>query len=102
MATGTPPKLFIADLRPSKLGTVEATVSQLEAVREITKRDGTAQKVRNGRLKDDTGEITLVLWGEEVALVNEGDRVRITEGWVKEYQGRPQISLGRVGKLEKL
>jgi ssDNA-binding replication factor A large subunit len=102
MSTGAPPKAFIADLRPSRLGTVEATVSQLEPVREITRRDGSPQKVRNGRLKDDTGEITFVLWGDEVNLVNEGDRVRIVEGWVKDYQGRPQISLGRVGKLEKL
>lgn len=58
--------------------------------------------MRNGRLKDETGEITLVLWANEVELVEAGDRVRIVEGWVKDYQGRPQISLGRVGKLEKL
>ena len=63
---------------------------------------GPEKKVRNGKVKDASGEIALVLWGSEVELVVEGDKVRIVEGWVKDYQGKPQISLGRSGKLEKL
>jgi ssDNA-binding replication factor A large subunit len=102
MPASAPPKTFLSDLRPSRAATIEATVSQLEPVREITQRDGVKKKVRNGRLKDGTGEISLVLWGDEVDLVAEGDHVRIVEGWVKDYQGRPQISLGRTGRLEKL
>jgi hypothetical protein len=102
MAASKPPATFISDLRPSRMATFEATVALLEEIREIETRDGTRKKVRNGRLKDGTGEIVFVLWGSEVELVQEGDRVRITEGWVKDYQGRPQISLGRSGKLEKL
>ncbi len=102
MTTGKPPATFISDLRPSRVATIEATVIQLEPAREITTRDGGKTRVRNGRLKDGTGEITLVLWGNEVDAVEQGERVRITEGWVKDYQGRPQISLGRLGKLEKL
>lgn len=102
MSTGKPPATFISDLRPSRVATIEATVSELEAPREITTRDGGRKRVRNGRLKDATGEISLVLWGSEVDLVALGDRVRITEGWVSDYRGRPQLSLGRTGKLEKL
>lgn len=102
MPESKPPATFISDLRPSRVATIEATVSQLDAVREFETRDGRTTSVRNARLKDPTGEIALVLWGSEVELVNLGDRVRITEGWVKDYQGRPQISLGRTGKLEKL
>lgn len=77
-------------------------MSQLDAIREVETREGGTKRVCNGRLKDGTGEIAFVLWGSEVELVEQGDRVRITEGWVKDYQGRPQISLGRMGKLEKL
>jgi ssDNA-binding replication factor A large subunit len=99
---GQPAKTFISDLRPSRVATIEATVMQLEPTREVQTRDGNTTKVRNGRLKDGTGEIALVLWGADVDAVREGDRVKITEGWVKDYQGRPQISLGRSGKLAKL
>lgn len=102
MATSKPPATFISDLRPSRVATIEATVAELSPSREVPTRRGDTTRVRNGKLKDHTGEITLVLWGSEVDLVGVGDRVRITEGWVKDYQGRPQISLGRTGKLEKL
>jgi hypothetical protein len=97
-----PPKTFISDLRPGRLATIEATVTKLEPVREVEQRLGGRKKVRDGVLKDGTGEISLGLWGKEVELAVEGDRVRIVEGWVKDYQGRPQISLGRTGRLEKL
>ena len=102
MPTSKPPSTFISDLQPSRVATIEATVVQLDEPREVPKREGGTTKVRNARLKDGTGEIALVLWGAEVDLVQQGDKVRITEGWVKDYQGRPQIGLGRTGKLEKL
>lgn len=101
MATGVPPKMFISDLRPGRVATFEATVVKLEPVREVAQRDGRPKKVRNGLLKDGTGEIAFVLWGDEVELVAEGETVRIIEGWVKDYKGRPQVSLGRTGKVEK-
>jgi replication factor A1 len=102
MPEGAPPKLFISDLRPDRMATIEATVSKLEPVREFEQRTGGSKKVRNGTLKDGTAEIALVLWGDEVDLVSEGEKVRIVEGWVRDYKGRPQISLGKVGKLEKI
>ncbi|HEV8050080.1 MAG TPA: SOSS complex subunit B family protein [Thermoplasmata archaeon] len=102
MPESAPPATFITDLRPSRMATLEGTVVGLEPTREIDTRDGGKKKVRNGRLKDATGEISLVLWGSEVELVAEGDRIRLIEAWVSDYRGRPQISLGRTGKLEKL
>lgn len=102
MTGGQPPATYISDLRPSRVATVEGTIARLEAVRDVATRDGARKKVRNATLKDATGEISLVLWGSEVELVREGDRVRIVEGWVSDYRGRPQISLGRTGRLETL
>ena len=102
MRESNPPATFISDLRPSRVATIEATVSELQPARDIETRGERKTRVRNGRLKDQTGEITFILWGAEVDLVERGDRVRIVEGWVKDYQGRPQLSLGRTGKLEKL
>lgn len=101
MPESKPPATYITDLKPSRVATIEATVVALEPVREIATRDGGRKKVRNGRLKDATGEIALVLWGSEVDLVAEGDRIAIVDGWVSDYRGRPQLSLGRSGKLEK-
>jgi len=101
MPESKPPATYIADLRPSRVATIEATVASLEPTREIATRDGGTKKVRNGKLKDATGEISLVLWGTEVDLVSAGDHIAIVEGWVSEYRGQPQVSLGRTGKIER-
>jgi len=101
MAASAPPRTYISDLRPGRLATFDTTIAKLEPVREIDQRTGGTKKARNGILQDGTGEISLVLWGDEVAMVAEGDKIRIVEGWVKDYKGRPQISLGRTGRIEK-
>jgi len=101
VSTGIPPKTFISDLRPGRVATFDATVAKLEPIREVEQRSGGTKRVRNGILKDSTAEIALVLWGNEVELVAEGDSVRIVEGWVKDYKGRPQVSLGTTGRLLK-
>ncbi len=77
-------------------------MTRLDAIREVRTRDGKPQRVRNGRLHDPTGEIELVLWGDDVETVKEGDRVRVVEGWVADYRGRPQVSAGRSGRIERL
>ena len=102
MPESRPPATFVTDLKPNRLATLEGTVVSLEPIREVAIPGGAQKRVRTGRLKDATGEIALTLWGEEVEWVQEGDRVRIQEGWVKDYKGRPQLSLGRLGKLTKL
>ena len=101
MSTSAPPRTFISDLRPGRVATIEVTVAKLEPVRQVEQRSGGTKKVRNGVLRDGTGEIALVLWDAEVDLVAEGDKVRIVEGWVKDYKGRPEVSLGRTGRVEK-
>ena len=102
MTESKPPATYISDLKPSHVATVEGTVSDLEPVREVEVRDRGLRKVRNGKLADRTGEIALVLWGTEVDLVGPGDRIRVIEGWVSNRRGRPQISLGITGRIEKL
>jgi ssDNA-binding replication factor A large subunit len=93
---------YISDLRPSRLATIDAVVLRLEPVREVETREGVRRKVRDGLIKDPTGEIALVLWGSEVDLVSVGERIRLVDAWVSERRGRPQISLGRSGKLQKV
>ncbi len=102
MPESKPPATYISDLRPSRVATVEGTVAELEPVRQVEVRDRGLRAVRNGKLADRTGEIALVLWGTEVELVAVGDRVRIVDGWVSDRRGRPQISLGRTGRIETL
>ena len=50
--------------------------------------------------QDSSGKVKLTLWNEDVDKVNVGDKVKLTEGYVGEYQGEMQLSTGRGGKLE--
>ena len=102
MSADAPPKTFISDLRPGRYATIEAEVVRLEPTRQVELRLGGTKQVRNGTLRDGTGEISLVLWGEEIELAAEGDKIRLVDVRVKDYRGKPEITLGRRGRLEKL
>lgn len=59
--------------------------------------------VCNAAVKDESGEeVSLTLWNDEYKLINDGDKIKITNGWVNEYKGKLQISAGRQGKIEVL
>ncbi|MFT4303111.1 MAG: OB-fold nucleic acid binding domain-containing protein [Candidatus Woesearchaeota archaeon] len=78
---------------------IEAKVSEKGDVRTFEKF-GKQGKVCNAKIKDDTGEITLSLWNEQVDNVNVGDIVKIGNGYVSEYKGQMQLSTGKFGTLE--
>lgn len=90
----------IKDLQP-KQGNVDITLEIVNKgdVREFEKF-GKTGKVCSATAKDTSGEIKLSLWNEQVEQVNEGDTVKITNGYVNEYQGEKQLTTGRMGKLE--
>ena len=44
MPESQPPATFISDLRPSRVATIEATVSELQPAREIETRGGRKTK----------------------------------------------------------
>jgi replication factor A1 len=57
--------------------------------------------VCNAAAKDESGEeISLTLWNDQVKEVEEGQTVKITNGWTSEFQGQLQISTGKMGTLE--
>ena len=59
--------------------------------------------VCNAAVKDESGEeVSLTLWNDEYKLINDGDKIKITNGWANEYKGKIQISAGRQGKIEVL
>ncbi len=92
----------ISELKP-KQGKIdiEVEVIEKESVKEFSKF-GSVGKVCNAKVKDDSGEIKMTLWNDDVDKVEVGDKIRITNGYVGEYQGELQLSTGKFGKLEKI
>ena len=80
---------------------VEGTLSEVGETKVFSKF-GRELKVSNAILKDDSGNIKLTLWNEDVTKFKEGDVVKITNGYVNEFQGEPQLTAGKFGKMEKV
>ena len=91
----------IIDVKPGAANVVvEGIVVEKDAPREVVTKFGKKLRVANATLKDDTGSITLSLWNNDIDSVNQGDRIKITNGYVSEFKGTPQISAGKFGKIE--
>ncbi|OIO21172.1 DNA-binding protein [Candidatus Micrarchaeota archaeon CG1_02_47_40] len=78
---------------------VEGEIAKLEEARDVVSKFGKKLRVANATLKDDSGEITLSLWGDDIEKVQEGAHVRVENGWVSEFKGAMQLSAGKYGKL---
>jgi replication factor A1 len=50
-------------------------------------------------LSDDSGEITLVLWNEDIDRVKEGDSVAVENGYTNTFRGTLRLNVGRYGRL---
>jgi len=92
--------MAIKDLQ-IRQGKVELIAEVIEKgdVREFEKF-GKQGRVCSSKAKDATGEVTLTLWNEQIDQVKVGDKVKITNGYVGEFQGELQLTTGKFGKLE--
>ncbi len=80
---------------------LEATVDDVEEPRTFNKY-GRTLTLTNVSLSDESGSITLTLWNDSASSVKKGDKVKIENGYVKSFQGKLQLTLGKFGKLTVL
>ena len=90
----------IKDLKP-KLGNVDIVIDVVDVgdAREFNKF-GKPGKVATAIAKDETGDVKLTLWNDDIEKVKAGDKVHLVNGYVNEWQGEMQLTAGRMGKLE--
>jgi replication factor A1 len=91
--------LKIADLRPGQ-GRVNIVVEVVSVgdVRTFQKY-GRSGRVATATVKDDSGEINLSLWNEDIDRVSPGTKLKIENGYVGEFKGEMQLTTGKYGKL---
>jgi replication factor A1 len=92
--------MAIKDLK-IRQGNVDIVVDVVDVgeTREFEKF-GRAGRVATAIVKDETGDIKLTLWNEQIDNVKSGDKIHITNGYVSEWQGEPQLTTGKMGKME--
>src|SRR5512136_2537697 len=81
-------------------------VVSISEIREFKRADGSAGRVANITLGDETGTIRAVLWDEATNLVKSGD-IEVDQclkirGLAKEGYAGTEVSLGRNGCIEEI
>jgi replication factor A1 len=93
--------MLVKELKP-RMGVeeIELEVISKGEEREFANANGSG-KVCSCAAKDSAGdEISVTLWNEQCSQINEGNKIKITNGWTSEFQGQLQISTGKSGKLD--
>lgn len=93
------PMAPISALRANANATIEATITAISTPRDVTTSRGPS-RVADATLQDETGTVSLTLWGGDIEKYAVGQKIRITDGWVKDYRGKLQVSMGRSGRIE--
>jgi replication factor A1 len=78
---------------------VTAKVIDVGDTREVMTRYG-RRTVANATIEDDTGEINLSLWQDQIDRVKIGNMVNITGAYVSEFGGKLQLNIPRSGSME--
>ena len=83
-----------------RIDVVEAKVIEKTPAREVLSRYKDAvYRVANAIIEDETGNIKLTLWNDQIEQVKENDNIKIENGYVTSFRGEIQLNIGRYGKL---
>ena len=93
-------KMQVKDLQ-ARQGKIDINLDVVDVgeVREFEKF-GKNGRVANAVAKDETGDIKLTLWNDDIDKIKAGDKIKITNGYVSEWQGELQLGTGKFGTLE--
>ncbi len=80
---------------------VEGTIKEIGETKTFNKF-GKDLSVANAMLEDESGSVKLTLWNDDVNRFKDGDKLKVVNGYVNEFQGEKQLTSGKFGSLEKV
>ena len=91
----------VKDLK-AKQGNVEIVLDVIDVGEARSfEKFGKAGRVSTALAKDETGDVKVTLWNDDIEKVKAGDKIKIANGYVSEWQGEIQLTTGRFGKIEE-
>ena len=79
---------------------ITGTIKRLPTPRAVSTQYG-QKRITTVVFKDETGEIDLTLWEEEIDAIEEGADVKIDGAYVREWADDIQLNIGRDGSIER-
>lgn len=93
----------VSELKAGKsVDSIELEILDVTEAREFTNKFGQPGRVANATGGDDSGQVKLSLWNDQIEQVHAGDNIKLENGWVSEYKGEKQLSTGKFGKMTVL
>jgi len=74
---------------------VTAKIIEVPPIKPVITRWGSECYVSNVKIADETGSIRLILWNKRIDKVRVGDEVELTNCYVSQFAGQPQLKLRR-------
>jgi len=91
---------YIQSLRRGmKKVNLTAEVLEVQETQIVNTQYGSRVKVTSILITDETGQVKVCLWGEQIKHARVGDMVQIKGATVKTFKGENLLSLGRSGTL---
>jgi replication factor A1 len=78
---------------------VEGKIIDIGEGREVNTRYG-KKTVADAIVEDETGQIKMSLWENQISSVKIGDKVSVTGAYVTEFRDTMQLNIPRSGKME--
>jgi len=79
---------------------ITGTIKRLPTPRAVSTQYG-QKRITTVVFEDETGEIDLTLWEEEIDAIEEGADVMIEGAYVREWADDIQLNIGRDGSIER-
>ncbi len=96
-------QMMVKDLRDGmRRVDAEGEISEMSEPRSVNLKTGGEARVADCMLKDDSGQIKLSLWDDQIDMVKQGSKVRVTNGYTNSFRGEVRLNVGRYGRLEVL
>ncbi|MGD0318703.1 MAG: DNA-binding protein [Nitrososphaerales archaeon] len=80
----------------------EGEIAEMADPRTVNLRTGDSARVADCMLKDESGQIKLSLWDDQIDMVKQGSKIRITNGYTNSFRSELRLNVGKYGKLEVL
>lgn len=77
---------------------LEATIKDVKTPRAVSSKYG-QKRITLATLEDDSGEIQVTLWEEQIDAVEEGRQVKVTGAYTRDWAGDLQLNIPREGDI---
>jgi len=91
----------IADIKVGMSGiNLQAKVVEIGESRDVNTKYG-VKSVADAILEDETGQIKLSLWEDNIEAISVGDVLDLKGAYVTQFRNTLQLNIPRSGKLDK-